>query len=172
MSDDATGFADDGVMESISVYLYPLMRLSIAGVAVWLSAAGSKWVKICVCVFVRFLRYEVASVTNKSRCLLFLNDKYFVIYLYWFLTYHTFVIVRCSLSSTSKLWQRYTVLLRDSKWSPFGIPYLCVPWASICSSWVGSCSCGVMGSITHGIVGRHVVGSFAADSLSRPLLWS
>ncbi|MGK3734748.1 MAG: hypothetical protein ACI8RD_002814 [Bacillariaceae sp.] len=42
MSDDATGFADDGVMESISVYLYPLMRLSIAGVAVWLSAAGSK----------------------------------------------------------------------------------------------------------------------------------
>ena len=42
MGDDGEGFAGDGAMDSISIILYPVMRLLMAGLAVWLSAAGSK----------------------------------------------------------------------------------------------------------------------------------
>ncbi|VEU41206.1 unnamed protein product [Pseudo-nitzschia multistriata] len=42
MSTDDIVFDDDGVMDSISTFLYPASRLALAGLTVWFSAAGSK----------------------------------------------------------------------------------------------------------------------------------
>uniref|UniRef100_A0A7S4EG16 1,3-beta-glucan synthase n=1 Tax=Pseudo-nitzschia australis TaxID=44445 RepID=A0A7S4EG16_9STRA len=42
MSTDDSVFEDNGVMDSISTFLYPAARLTLAGLAVWFSAALSK----------------------------------------------------------------------------------------------------------------------------------
>eukprot|EP00537_Pseudo-nitzschia_pungens_P009567 CAMPEP_0172380904 /NCGR_PEP_ID=MMETSP1060-20121228/70676_1 /TAXON_ID=37318 /ORGANISM="Pseudo-nitzschia pungens, Strain cf. cingulata" /LENGTH=2133 /DNA_ID=CAMNT_0013108671 /DNA_START=189 /DNA_END=6590 /DNA_ORIENTATION=+ len=42
MSTDDSVFDDDGVMDSVSTYFYPAARLTLAGLAVWFSASGSK----------------------------------------------------------------------------------------------------------------------------------
>ena len=39
-----TVFANDGVMESISEIMYPAIRLVGAGLVVWLSSVGSRYV--------------------------------------------------------------------------------------------------------------------------------
>lgn len=43
-SDQSNAFADSEMMDSISSFAYPLARLSVAGLSMWFSAAGSKWV--------------------------------------------------------------------------------------------------------------------------------
>jgi hypothetical protein len=42
MSAETGTFAGDGVMDSISTFLYPALRLVVAGLVVWFSADGSK----------------------------------------------------------------------------------------------------------------------------------
>jgi len=42
-TDDSTAFDDDdNMMDSISTFVYPLARLTVAGLSIWFSAAGSK----------------------------------------------------------------------------------------------------------------------------------